>query len=161
MTRSLEEAKDLSSLDAQVLREIHTDGWQVTGVLGHGPETGHDFAYSIGFFHSLGHAEVILFGLPLETCMKAVHVIGIDVQGGELYKPERAYSGILKGPHQCCFREVQRRHYVDYVGYALWFYEADPFPLLQCFWSDEWGRFPWDERCSDYAREAQPLLYLP
>jgi hypothetical protein len=56
---------------------------------------------------------------------------------------------------------VHTNHYRDYVGYALWFYEEDPFPLLQCFWSDEEGRFPWEEGCSEYAREAQPLLYLP
>lgn len=161
MTRSLDEAASLSALDAKVLTEIHTDGWQVTGVLGREAEQGPDFAYSIGLFHSLVHPEVILFGLPLETCMKAVNVIGIDVKAGKRYAADHIYSGILQQPHQCAFREVQPQHYRDHVGYALWFYEADPFPLLQCFWSDEEGRFPWDEGCSDYARDAQPLLYLP
>ena len=33
MTRSIEDANDLSALDAQVVREIHTDGWQITGVI--------------------------------------------------------------------------------------------------------------------------------
>jgi hypothetical protein len=160
MTRSIEDANELSPLDAKVLREIHNDGWQITGVLGRdrGGDTG--FAYSIGFFHSMGHPEVILFGLPLNTCMRAVNVIGIDVQNGMHFEPDRAYDGILQKPHRVCFREIDRRHYRDYVGYALWFYEADPFPLYQCFWSDMLGRFPWEQGCSSYCSEGQPLLFL-
>jgi hypothetical protein len=160
MTRSIEEANDLSALDAKVLREIHTDGWQITGVLASEPDLGADFAYSIGFFHSMGHPEVILFGLPFDTCMRAVNTIGIDAQNGMRFEPDRAYDGILQRPHRVCFREIDRRHYRDYVGYALWFYEADPFPLYQCFWSDELGRFPWDRGCSAYCRGWQPLLFL-
>jgi len=161
MTRSLEEAKDLSALDAKVLSEIHLDGWQTTGVLGREHDRGPDFAYSIGFFHCMGHPEVILFGLPLETCMKAVNLIGFDIQDGVKYEIGPTYPGILKPPFSCSFREVNPKHYRENVGYALWFYEADPFPLFQCFWSDENGRFPWQKGCSAYAQEAQPPLYLP
>jgi hypothetical protein len=157
MTRSLDEAKDLSALDAKVLREIHTDGWQITGVFAREKEQGPDFAYSIGFFHTLQHPEVILFGLPVETCMKAVNVIGLDIQNGVKFQPDRVYEGILKNPHLCCFKVVDQKFYREHVGYALWFYESDPFPMLQCFWSDQLGRFPWEAECSHYAREAQPL----
>ena len=74
MTRSIEDANDLSALDAKVLREIHTDGWQITGVLAREQERGPDFAYSIGFFHSLGHPEVILFGLPLLFSLQEIRL---------------------------------------------------------------------------------------
>lgn len=160
MTRSLEEADDLSSLDARVLREIHTDGWQITGVLAREQEPGPEFAYSIGFFHTMEHPEVILFGLPVETCMKAVNLIGLDIQSGVHFQTGLVYEGILKFPYLCCFKEVDPKHYREHVGYALWFYETDPFPLLQCFWSDHTGRFPWDEGCSAYASEAQPMHLL-
>ena len=53
MTLSIEDANDLSALDAKVLREIHTDGWQITGVLDREPDNDAGFAYSIGFFHSM------------------------------------------------------------------------------------------------------------
>lgn len=159
MTRSLEEANALSALDAKVLREIHTDGWQITGVLANEPNKGPDFAYSIGLFHSFVHPEIILFGLPIDVCMRAVNVIGIDIRNGMHFQPLTVYDRILSAPHRCCFREVDRKHYYGHVGYALWFYETDPFPLMQCFWSDESGRFPWDPDCRLYAREAQPLLF--
>lgn len=159
MTRSLEEANDLSALDAKVLREIHTDGWQITGVLAREQSPGTDFAYSIGFFHSMCHPEIILFGLPLDTCMRAVNVIGLDVKEGMQFKAGYTYADILKAPHLCSFREVNIRHFREHVGYALWFYESDPFPLMQCFWSDENGLFPWDPGCAEYCRVAQPLLH--
>lgn len=159
MTRSIEEADALSALDAKVLREIHTDGWQITGVLAHEQNKGPDFAYSIGLFHSFCHPEIILFGLPIDVCMRAVNVIGIDIRNGMHFQPLKEYDHILSRPHSCCFREVDRKHYHGHVGYALWFYETDPFPLMQCFWSDESGCFPWDSDCSPYAREAQPLLF--
>jgi hypothetical protein len=91
--------------------------------------------------------------------MRAVNVIGIDIQNGMKFHPDRVYEGILQKPHRVCFKEVEPTHYRDHVGYALWFYEADPFPLMQCFWSDELGRFPWDQDCSPYCREWQPLLF--
>jgi hypothetical protein len=52
-------------------------------------------------------------------------------------------------------------HYKEYVGFSLWFYESNDFPMLQCFWPDCSNRFPWDSSCPDWVREAQPFLYLP
>ncbi|HUY93878.1 MAG TPA: DUF4262 domain-containing protein [Terracidiphilus sp.] len=159
MTRSLEEADELSALDAKVLREIHTDGWQITGVLAREQGNGPDFAYTIGLFHTLGHPEIILFGLPIDVCMRAVNLIALDIRNGLRFQPLAVYHRILTPPHTCCFREVDRKHYRGHVGYALWFYETDPFPLLQCFWSDEHGHFPWETVCRPWARDGQPLLF--
>src|SRR5258708_34407715 len=102
----------------------------------------------------------MLLRLPVETCMKAVNVVGLDIQNGVRFQPDHIYEGILKFPHLCCFKEVDQKFYRQHVGYALWFYESDPFPMLQCFWSDHRGHFPWDEGCSLYARDAQPLRLL-
>jgi len=160
MTRSLEEADDLSSLDAKVLREIHTDGWQTTGVMAREQAPGPDFAYSIGFFHTMKHPEVILFGLPVETCMNVVNAMGLEIRKGMRFEAGRVYQGILNYPYLCCFKEVDQKCYRGHVGYALWFYESDPFPMLQCFWSDHRGHFPWEGGCSLYARDAQPMHLL-
>ena len=159
MTRSIEEANALSALDAKVLREIHTDGWQITGVLAREQNKGPDFAYSIGLFHTLGHPEIILFGLPIDVCMRAVNRDRLDIRDGKRFQPMAVYDHILTPPHSCCFREVDRKHYHGHVGYALWFYETDPFPLMQCFWSDENGRFPWDPECRSWARDRSAAAF--
>lgn len=160
MTRSLEATTGLSAPDAKVLSDIDRVGWHVTGVFAQQNETGSEWAFSIGLFHSFGHPEVIIFGLPFQRCMDIVNVIGKEVQSGKRYGSQKQYDDILQEPYQCCFREVSRQHFREYVGYGLWFYEDDPFPLLQCFWPDQNRLFPWDSGCNDYAKSAQPLLFV-
>lgn len=104
---------------------------------------------------------MILLGLPLQRCTSLVNVIGTEIKAGIRYEPGGNYANILQEPYQCTFKEVHPNHYRNYVGYALWFYEDDPFPLIQCFWPDKEGRFPWDEGCNDYVATSQPLLFLP
>ena len=88
-------------------------------------------------------------------------MIGQEVKAGRRYGPGQGYADILQDPYKCVFREVNRCYYRDYVGYALWFYEDDPFPLMQCFWPDKDGRYPCDDGSNDYIRSAQPLLFIP
>ena len=161
MTKSLDETNRSSPSDAKILRDVREVGWHVTGVFAQENEEGPDWAFSIGLFHSFQHSEVIIFGLRLERCMDVVNVIGTEVQRGNRYAAGRKYSDILQDPYQCIFREVNQRHYRDHVGYALWFYEADPFPLLQCFWPDKCGQYPWDAGCNGDVKSAQPLLFQP
>jgi len=161
MTRVLTEMKGLTAPDAKVLQDIQRVGWHVTGVFASKGEEGPEWAFSIGLFHSFGHPEVIVFGLPFERSMDVVNVIGGQVKSGIHYDSERLYADILNDPYQCAFREVNRRYYREYVGYALWFYEDDPFPLLQCFWPDKEKLLPWDAGCNEYVRSVQPLLFTP
>jgi hypothetical protein len=161
MTRSLEKKRGMSAPDAKVLGDIQRVGWHVTGVFAQKDEKGPEWAFSIGLFHSFQHPEVVVFGLPFQRCMDIVNVMGQEVQAGKRYGPGAEYTDILQDPYRCVFREVDRQHYSDYVGYALWFYEDDPFPLMQCFWPDKKGLFPWDDGCDDYVKTAQPLLFMP
>ena len=90
----------------------------------------------------------------------AVHTIGDTVKTGKRFEPGPTYADVFAS-YQGSFRAVESRHYVDYVGFSLWFYESSDFPLLQCFWPDESHRFPWEDACADWVRKAQPLLYQP
>jgi len=62
--------------------------------------------------------------------MDVVNVVGEQVQRGHHYDSKHLCADILDDPFKCAFREVGRRLYCEYVGYALWFYEDDPFPLM-------------------------------
>lgn len=161
MTKALEPTDGLSASDAKVLTDIQAVGWHAVGVFPREHEEGPNWAFSIGLVYSFRHPEVILLGLPLQSCMSVLNVIGTEVKGGKRYEPGTAYSDILQEPYKCTFRQVHPSHYRNYVGYALWFYENDAFPLLQCFWPDKAGRYPWDEGCNGYVANSQPLLFLP
>jgi len=161
MTRVLTETKGLSTPDAKVLQDIQRVGWHATGVFASEGEEGPEWAFSIGLFHSFGHPEIIVMGLPLERCMDVVNVVGEQVQRGHRYDSQHLYADILDDPYKCAFREVNPRHYREYVGYALWFYEDDPFPLMQCFWPDKDNRLPLEDGCNEYVKTVQPLLFDP
>jgi hypothetical protein len=151
----------LSAPDIKVLGDIQIVGWHTVGVFAQEHEQGPEWAFTIGLFHSYAHPEIILLGLPQARCMDIVCVIGREVKAGRRFGSEHDYGDILQDPARCAFKEVHRNHYRDHVGYAIWFYENDPFPLLQCFWPDKQGRFPWDEGCNDYVKRSQPLLFMP
>jgi hypothetical protein len=161
MTKALEATIGMSAADTKVLQDIQRVGWHVTGVFAQTGEKGPDWAFSIGLFHSFAHPEVLVFGLPLDRCMSVVNVMGQEIRAGKRYEPEQPYADILQDPYRCVFRHVDRNHYRSYVGYGLWFYEDDPFPLMQCFWPDKESHFPWDRGCDDYVRDVQPLLFTP
>jgi hypothetical protein len=100
----------------------------------------------------------MILGLPLQTCMNIVNVIGEEVKAGKSFNPGNSYADILQDPFKCAFQAVDRQFYRDYVGYALWFYENDRFPLVQCFWPDKEQRLPWDSGCDEYVKNSQPML---
>jgi hypothetical protein len=161
MTRSLEPTDDLSAPDVKVLTDIRTEGFHIVGVFPRQDERGPNCAFSIGLFHSFRHPEVIVCGLSVKTCMSVISNIGGHVKTSGRYEPDAMYDDILESPYRCTFRAVNPAQYREHVGYALWFYYPDPFPLLQCFWTDKEFRFPWDECCKEYVQQAQPLLFLP
>jgi hypothetical protein len=160
MTRSLEHISSVQPGDAKVLGDIKTHGWHVVKVFARENEPGPEWAFSIGLFHSFGHPEVLVFGLALDNCMKVINEIGRQVKAGSRYESDREYPDILTDPYRCVFKTVETKNYRRYVGYALWFYECDPFPMFQCFWPDKGGHFPWDSRCNQVVKERQPLLFM-
>jgi len=160
MTKALNQTKGMPAPDAKVLQDIQRVGWHVVSVFSSEGEEGPEWAFSLGVFHSFGHPEIMISGLPLDTCTAIINEIGTTVRAGKRYESGEQYADILADSYKCAFREVRRRYYRDYVGYGLWFYERDPFPLLQCFWPDKRGRFPWNDGCSEYVRSVQPLLFI-
>jgi hypothetical protein len=159
MTRALDDSEGMSAPDVKTLTDIERVGWHVMKVFAQPGEAGPEWAFSIGLFHTFQHPEVIVFGLPLDVCASVVNGIGQNVKAGQRYLQGELYADILQDPYKCSFREVPRAQFIEYVGYALWFYEDDPFPILQCFWPDKSGLYPWDDGCNDYVRAAQPLLF--
>jgi len=161
MTRSLEDRTGLSTADVKFLGDIQTYGWHVTGVFPSDNKTGPYWAFSIGLFHTFHHPEVIVFHPKLNSCIGLVNEIGQQVKSGIRYEITGTYPDILNDPYECAFRSMERCHYRDYLGSALWFYEEDPFPTLQCFWPDKARKFPWDDGCNSSVKDSQPLLFAP
>ncbi len=158
MTRDISQREGLSAPDQKFLSNIEAFGWNVTKVFKNEGEMGPDWAYSTGLFSSYQHPEIAIFGLALEVMQKIVNNVGHEVKSGTKFQPGTEYREIF-ARCGCLFRPVLSRYYRDHFGFAIWFYEQDPFPVLQCFWPDKQGKFPWENGCSESARRAQPLLF--
>lgn len=148
----------VDDLEADVRDNIDTHGWHVMIVRADGD--GPDFAYSIGMEKTLGHPEIIVFGLREELMHAMINSIGHRVRAGESLVPGQPIADVLDGV-DCILAPVHPTRLRDHFGYALWFYEGPRFRALQCFWPGKLnGRFPWDDDADDIA-QMQPDLRSP
>jgi hypothetical protein len=146
--------------DAKFLEIIDKFQWHVMSVAPRIDEEGESFSYSTGLFMRFKRPEVILFGLDPDTSQHIINDVGKLVEAGNSYELDRDYAGIFAHEVKCRFRPVLPAHYKEYVNWSLWFYEQEQFPLVQCFWPDKNGHYPWEKECHPEVATCQPLLYL-
>lgn len=144
--------------EQKVIDDIEQYGWHIVGI--EADDEGPGFAYSVGLHHTLGHPEVIVFGLAsADTMAQIINGIGDAVRSGTRFEDWHESDEILEG-YSCMFRKVPIEAYPEYLGYAMWFYRPDQFPVLQCVWPDKEGRYPWEAECDPIVRQRQPVLAI-
>ncbi len=160
MVRDPNDPDNSHPADQKFLAQIETHGWNVTNVFRREGEAGPEWSFSTGLFHSYLHPEIVIFGLELDNMQKIVNTIGSGIKNGAKYEPGNEYHDVF-ARCSCQFRPVETGYYRDYLGWAIWFYNGEPFPVLQCFWPDIQGHYPWDPECSPGVASLQPLLFKP
>ena len=123
------------------------------------------FAYSIGFTKTVGGPEVILFGLPQETCAQTINHMLVLRAGGLVLEEGARVSGIF-GEYDCIVRMVDESWLIQsYFASALWYHRTQMGqPLAEVamlVWPDADHVFPWEDGCADWVRADQPELYHP
>ena len=146
--------------DQKVLSQIEEFGWNVTNVFHREGEPGPEWSFSTGLFHTFKHPEIVIFGLELDNMQGIINNIGLAVKTGSKFEPGTEYQEIL-AKCGCQFRAVDRTNFKAYLGWAIWYYNGDPFPVLQCYWPDRAGFYPWDPECDAGVVSLQPLLFNP
>jgi hypothetical protein len=160
MALDLDKTDGLPPVDKKFLEIVKKFGWHVMTVAPRKGEEGSAFSYSTGLSYSYKHSEILLFNLGSETMHQIINTIGGEVKAGKKFEVGPLYFDIFANC-ACTFRPVLKDYFKELVGFSLWFYDGDPFTLLQCFWPDSNDRFPWDPECDSGVRDSQPLLYLP
>lgn len=138
---------------ARVQKDIDTYGLHV--IIVPADDEGPGFAYSIGLYQTLGHPEVIIFGLGSSDLHGAVNQIAAEVRKGKQFGEGDTSDEVLEGC-PVLFRGVSAEFYDEYLGQAIRYYEGSAFPAVQCFWPDGVGRFPWQPGYSYGVDEPQP-----
>ena len=115
---------------------------------------GFGWAYTIGVFDTAEKPELITVGLPPETAHYALNEAakllrsGVDLSKGR-------YRDLI-GEVECEFRPVDRKWIGQLMGWSIWYYDGDDFPVLQAVYPDRENRFPEDDGFDKSF--AQPLM---
>jgi len=117
-------------------------------------EHGLGWSYTIGVFDTSGKPEVIAVGLPPETAHFALNEAAKLLRAGVDLAKGRHCS--LTGQVDCEFRPVDPKWVEHLMGWALWYYGDDDFPVIQAVYPDLKNRFP-EEEGFDKSFE-QPLM---
>jgi hypothetical protein len=144
-----------TEVDRRLLDDIETQGWHVIRVPPRGNTPG--WAFSVGLHHRFAHPEIIVFGLPMEALHNLVDRVASGVAGGGRYPSGSTSDQILEG-YTCGMRPVMRRWYQAFLGYAVWFYGDDEFPVVQCRWPDRENRLPEHPDFDVELANLQPFL---
>ena len=155
----------LDQEDARITQAIRKHGWWITYVGGgvcacpdcDGGEVAETpFGYTTGLF-GLGHPELAVVGLDMQTSCGLLNTLGQRIKDGETLMP-----GIEIGFDESAGRRVIPEPIPnpgEIVFEANRFYQRPAefsVPVLQATYSDEDGRFPWDRGCSHPERQPRP-----
>ena len=154
-TSLLPEPDPLNDADRKLLAIVQEFGFQVTHVLPQPDAPG--WSYSIGMFRSYGQPEVVTFGLDQSIAQAVVNELGRRARA-EGIEAEQVHEGLLEG-HRCVLKPVDPCWYDAFLGWGLWYYQHQSFPVLQLVWSDHSHRYPWDPAFYEQWRWAQPILF--
>ncbi len=152
MLSSTEEEKERLVRD-----DVQREGWSLIYVIDD-KEVDPPFAYSVGFYETFGHPEIIIIGMTEALANPVINNMGIRIElEGIRYEGGRYYGDILEG-FDCYLHAVRKEFYPAYVGWDIWYYDGDDFPLLQCVFPCDRGLFPWDPGAPTLLRKCQSVL---
>jgi hypothetical protein len=140
--------------ERKVLADISKYGWHCVNILAEDDAV--PYSFTVGLYQTHGHPELIVLGLKSEVAHKILCNATADLPGGrlDLSLPTDA----LAEGYPCCFIEVAKSQYYDFVGFARWYYRGNDFPLYQIVWPSREGRFPWHPKASKEFKLAQPVI---
>ena len=146
----------MDDAEQKVHDDIATYGWHTVNVFE--DDVGPGFQYSIGFHRTFGHPEVLIFGQRSDVMHGMLTRIATGLRAGRRYDDGAPAGDILDG-YECLFRPIPATAVPEYFGWALWYYDDEPFPTLQCIWPDRRGIYPWDSEASEELRRREPILH--
>jgi uncharacterized protein DUF4262/uncharacterized protein DUF4265 len=136
--------EDVERYDLHVMKIQGDDEW---------PE----FTYSVGLYQRFGLPEVIIVGLRRDLAHPILNELAARARSGYRYKAGDRVAGLIEG-FDMEFRPIAKAQIEPHFGWARWFYDFEPFPVLQLVFPTTAGVWPWDPNASEYMRKTQPLL---
>lgn len=145
-------AGKLSEADAGTICHVEEFGCSVVSVKRRA--TGLGWSYTIGIYDTASKPEIITIGLREGTAHTLLNGAADRLREGVDLTQGRHRD--MVGEVECEFRPVDPKWVKHLMGWALWYYGWEEFPVLQAVYPDLENRFP-EEDGFDTAF-AQPLM---
>ncbi len=135
------------TMSEEITREnVKKYGWSFLFVDGSN-ENKPDFSYSIGFEETLGHPEIMIFGLKKEVMHSFLSDLYEMIKDGTTFSLGARIEGIAQDPYHPIFKEVKVEHFNEYLGTAMRYYNK-PFRAWVLLWPDKNNILPTDPASS-------------
>lgn len=115
------------SAEQKLVDDIKKYGWHVLNVFG---KEGHPpFSYTIGLYKSFNSPELFISGLDGNVAHKGLNNIALEIKSEKNIETRIETDEFFEG-YGCYFDEMDKSHYDNYFGKAVWFYQGYNFPVL-------------------------------
>ena len=104
-------------VEQRVLDDIARFGWHLIQINADEAQPG--FVYSIGMMETLGHPEIIMFGLARQLMGTVINDMGRQIRAGRNFAELGLFEDLLQG-YACKIIPVHKRWHTRYLGYAMW-----------------------------------------
>ncbi len=137
-----------------IRRQVEAEGCHVELLTDDGGEV--VCAHTIGLARDGRHPELVVFGLDEEQSLALFDAVLDEVDAGRVFEAGHRYDGLLQH-YPVALREVAEPNRAIFER-AVAFHGNQAFPMLQVFWPDKQGRFPWEPGVHEAVRADQPSL---
>lgn len=158
------ETTELSPQHKAILENIEQFGLSVMHVAAEDPRAP-SYSFSVGFEHSLGQPEVLVYGLDRNLAQSMINEVFRQCKEEGLELVDGQPIGNLIEGYDCMARPIDDpRGRTAHFGYAIWFQQringASLKRAVQIVWPDPKTRaFPWQDGCGADIRGWQVQLY--
>lgn len=137
--------------------DVQEHGWHVVAVPGEGRP---GFLFTIGLWETYKHPELLVFAASEDPRGFADNVNAVvqKIAAGEKLEAGKATAGAF-GKFDAGVRKVLPKWYRSFLGTALGYYDSAEFPVLQLFWPDREGHYPWQSGFDESIFSFQPALF--
>ena len=146
----------MDKYEEKAISDIEEYGCHILNVLEE--ENSPGFSYSIGIEKSTTQPELIIVGLRADLAQWMINEYNNRIKNGEIFEARKMYDGFLDD-FEITFREVEKKHYKKYFGWANWLYRNDSYKVLQLIYPSTSGVWIWDEEAEEDFKWFQPKLY--
>jgi len=123
------------------------------------PENGiPGWSYTVGLYELFRLPEIVVIGLKENLAHFVLNEVARRQKGEIRFTDGHRESGLIENV-DCEFRIVEKQWRRQIMGYAIWFYGDDNFPVMQCVYPDLDNHFPSEPNFDSSWRSRQPQLF--